>query len=75
MSIVLIPSRRHPRISAVSYHCLGIPLELTHQTPDGRPIQVNDDGRLIRELIQDRAHASSARRKESVRGTPRARPE
>jgi Protein of unknown function (DUF1501) len=38
-------------IAATVYHCLGIPLETTHQTPDGRPVQVNYDGRLIRELL------------------------
>ena len=38
-------------IAATAYHCLGIPLDTTHQTPDGRPVQVNYDGRLIRELI------------------------
>jgi hypothetical protein len=38
-------------IAATIYHCLGIPLDTTHQTPDGRPIQVNYDGRVIRELI------------------------
>jgi arylsulfatase A-like enzyme len=38
-------------IAATVYHCLGIPLETTHQTPDGRPMQVNYDGRVIRELV------------------------
>jgi hypothetical protein len=38
-------------LAATLYHCLGIPLDTTHRTPDGRPIQVNYDGRLIRELI------------------------
>jgi hypothetical protein len=38
-------------IAATDYHCLGIPLETTHQTPDGRPVQVNYDGRVIRELV------------------------
>ncbi|MFO0952294.1 MAG: DUF1501 domain-containing protein [Isosphaeraceae bacterium] len=38
-------------LSATIYHCLGIPLETTHQTPDGRPIKVNYEGRLIRELL------------------------
>jgi uncharacterized protein (DUF1501 family) len=38
-------------VAATIYHCLGIPLDTTHRTPDGRPIQVNYDGRLIRELI------------------------
>jgi hypothetical protein len=38
-------------LAATIYHCLGIPLDTTHQTPDGRPIQINYDGRLIRELI------------------------
>ena len=33
------------------YNRLGIPLDTTHHTPDGRPIQVNYDGRLIRELL------------------------
>jgi hypothetical protein len=38
-------------VSATIYHCLGIPLDTTHHTPDGRPIQVNYDGRLVRELL------------------------
>jgi hypothetical protein len=38
-------------VAATIYHCLGIPLDTTHRTPDGRPIQVNYDGRLIRELV------------------------
>jgi hypothetical protein len=38
-------------VAATLYHCLGIPLDTTHHTPDGRPIQVNYDGRLIRELL------------------------
>jgi hypothetical protein len=38
-------------VAATLYHCLGIPLDTTHQTPDGRPIQINYDGRLIRELV------------------------
>jgi hypothetical protein len=38
-------------VAATIYHCLGIPLDTTHQTPDGRPIQVNYDGRVIRELL------------------------
>lgn len=38
-------------LAATVYHCLGIPLDTTHQTPDGRPIQINYEGRLIRELI------------------------
>jgi hypothetical protein len=38
-------------VAATIYHCLGIPLDTTHQTPDGRPIQVNYDGRVIRELV------------------------
>jgi uncharacterized protein (DUF1501 family) len=38
-------------VAATIYHCLGIPLDTTHHTPDGRPIQVNYDGRLIRELV------------------------
>jgi hypothetical protein len=38
-------------LAATIYHCLGIPLDTTHHTPDGRPIQVNYDGRLIRELL------------------------
>ena len=38
-------------LAATIYHRLGIPLDTTHQTPDGRPIQVNYDGRLIRELV------------------------
>lgn len=38
-------------VAATVYGRLGIPLDTTHETPDGRPIQVNYDGRLIRELI------------------------
>ena len=38
-------------LAATIYHCLGIPLDTTHQTPDGRPVQINYDGRLIRELV------------------------
>jgi uncharacterized protein (DUF1501 family) len=38
-------------LAATIYHCLGIPLDTTHQTPDGRPIVINYDGRLIRELV------------------------
>jgi hypothetical protein len=38
-------------LAATIYQRLGIPLDTTHHTPDGRPIQVNYDGRLIRELV------------------------
>jgi hypothetical protein len=38
-------------VAATMYHCLGIPLETTHHTPDGRPVQVNYEGRVIRELV------------------------
>jgi hypothetical protein len=38
-------------LAATLYHCLDVPLSTTHQTPDGRPVQVNYDGRLIRELL------------------------
>ena len=38
-------------LAATIYHCLGVPLDTTHSTADGRPIQVNYDGRLIRELL------------------------
>jgi hypothetical protein len=38
-------------LAATLYHCLGIPLDTTHQTPDGRPIQINYEGRPIRELL------------------------
>jgi uncharacterized protein (DUF1501 family) len=38
-------------LAATLYNRLGIPLDTTHHTPDGRPIQVNYDGRLIRELM------------------------
>jgi hypothetical protein len=30
---------------------LGIPPDTTHQAPDGRPIRIIDEGRVIRELI------------------------
>jgi Protein of unknown function (DUF1501) len=38
-------------VAATIYDRLGIPLDTTHHTPDGRPIQVNYDGRVIRELV------------------------
>lgn len=38
-------------LAATIYRTIGIPLTTTHRTPDGRPIQVNYDGRLIRELV------------------------
>jgi len=38
-------------VAATIYHCLGIPLDTTHVAPDGRPIRIIDEGRLIRELV------------------------
>ncbi len=38
-------------LAATIYERLGIPLDTTHHTPDGRPIQVNYEGKLIRELL------------------------
>jgi hypothetical protein len=38
-------------LAATLYQRLGIPLDTTHHTPDGRPIQVNYEGRVIRELV------------------------
>jgi hypothetical protein len=38
-------------LAATIYQCLRIPLDTTHQTPDGRPVQINYDGRVIRELV------------------------
>jgi len=38
-------------VAATLYDRLGIPLSTTHHTPDGRPIAINYDGRLIRELL------------------------
>jgi len=38
-------------VAATIYHCLGIPLDTTHQTPDGRPVVINYDGHVIRELV------------------------
>jgi hypothetical protein len=38
-------------LAATIYHTLGVPLDTTHQTPDGRPVQINYEGRLIRELL------------------------
>jgi hypothetical protein len=38
-------------LAATIYHCLGVSLDTTHQTPDGRPVRVVDDGRVIRELL------------------------
>ncbi len=40
-----------PDVAATIYHALGIDLETYHTTPDGRPIKVNNDGRLIPELV------------------------
>ncbi len=38
-------------VAATLYTKLGIPLDTTHQTPDGRPIPINYEGRLIQELV------------------------
>ncbi|MDB5352233.1 MAG: hypothetical protein JWN86_3480 [Planctomycetota bacterium] len=38
-------------LAATIYERLGVPLDTTHKTPDGRPIRINYDGRLIRELL------------------------
>ncbi len=38
-------------LAATLYDRLGIPPTTTHKTPDGRPIQINYDGRPIRELL------------------------
>jgi hypothetical protein len=38
-------------LAATIYDRLGIPLNTTHQTPDGRPVQVVYEGRVIRELV------------------------
>ncbi len=38
-------------LAATLYHGLGLPLDTTHITPDGRPIQINYEGRPIRELV------------------------
>jgi hypothetical protein len=38
-------------LAATLYDRLGIPLDTTHHTPDGRPIQINYEGRVIRELV------------------------
>ena len=38
-------------LAATIYDRLGIPLDTTHMTPDGRPIRINHEGRPIRELI------------------------
>jgi hypothetical protein len=38
-------------VAATIYDRLGISLDTTHHTPDGRPIQINYDGRVIRELV------------------------
>ncbi len=40
-----------PDVAATIYHALGIDLESYNTTPDGRPIQVNNSGRLIGELV------------------------
>jgi hypothetical protein len=38
-------------LAATIYDRIGIPLTTTHNTPDGRPVQINYDGRVIRELV------------------------
>jgi len=38
-------------LAATIYNRLEIPPNTTHKTPDGRPVQVNYDGHLIRELL------------------------
>ncbi len=38
-------------LAATIYERLGIPLDTTHRTPDGRPVQVVYEGRVIRELV------------------------
>jgi hypothetical protein len=40
-----------PDVAATIYHALGIDPETYFTTPDGRPIKVNYDGRLIPELV------------------------
>jgi hypothetical protein len=40
-----------PDMAATIYHALGIDLDTYHTTPDGRPIKVNNEGRLIPELV------------------------
>jgi hypothetical protein len=40
-----------PDVAATILHALGIDLETWHKTPDGRPIKVNNDGRLIPDLV------------------------
>lgn len=38
-------------LAATIYERLGVPLDTTHRTPDGRPVQVVYEGRVIRELV------------------------
>ena len=38
-------------LACTVYHALGIDSELELQTDDGRPVQINRDGQLIRELV------------------------
>ena len=38
-------------VAATIYHALGIDLETYFKTPDGRPVKVNYDGRVIPELV------------------------
>jgi hypothetical protein len=38
-------------VAATIYDRLGIPPETTHRAPDGRPIRIIDQGRMIRELV------------------------
>jgi hypothetical protein len=38
-------------LAATIYNRLGVPLDTTHHTPDGRPVQVVYEGRVVRELL------------------------
>ena len=38
-------------IAATVYAKLGIPLDLITTTPDGRPVKLNEGGRVIREWM------------------------
>ncbi len=61
-------------VAATIYHCLGIPLDTTHQTPDGRPIQ--DQRRRAADPRAGLSHgylATEARDRCTMRRTP-ARP-
>jgi hypothetical protein len=38
-------------LAATIYHALGVPLVTQYQTPDGRPIDLVGDGKVVRQLL------------------------